>query len=178
MQSLRSKERGAVVAGEERDTTLLLYHIQAAIVIFGDREKHTSYFAKSFEMKYFLLLLQVMVVVALAGLPTSFAFVAHCQTTTTPSSSSSVAYRPSMSSAALFAKITQERRRQLGINDDEDEYDLDFALENNTDPFISKLVAGSLIVVIIALLTVGVIIPLTTDFGEGVCNPALTGGRC
>ena len=78
----------------------------------------------------------------------------------------------------LFGKISQERRRQLGILDDEEEYDLGYALETNTDPLISKIIAGSLIVVVIALLAVGVIIPLTTDYGEGVCNPILNAGRC
>lgn len=86
--------------------------------------------------------------------------------------------RVRQSSSSLFKKISQERRKQLGILDDEDEYDLDFALDNNTDPLISKIIAGSLIVVIIALLTVGVIIPYTTDYGEGVCNPILNQGRC
>ena len=64
------------------------------------------------------------------------------------------------------------------MDDTEDEYDLDVALENNTDPLISKIVAGSLILTMIALLIVGLVIPLTTDYGEGVCNPLLTGGRC
>lgn len=82
------------------------------------------------------------------------------------------------STTSLFRKISQERRRQLGILDDEDEYDLGYALETNTDPLISKIIAGSLIVVVIALLAVGVIIPLTTDYGEGVCNPILNAGRC
>lgn len=50
--------------------------------------------------------------------------------------------------------------------------------DNNTDPLISKIIAGSFILVMIALLTVGLIIPLTTDYGEGVCNPVLTAGRC
>jgi hypothetical protein len=75
-------------------------------------------------------------------------------------------------------KINNERRKKLGIADDEDEYDLDFALENNTDPFISKLIAGSLILSITALLVYGIIIPATTDYGEGICNALLTGGRC
>lgn len=75
-------------------------------------------------------------------------------------------------------KITKERRKQLGINDDEDEYDLYFALDNNTDPFITKLIAGSLIITIFGLLIAGVVIPSLTDYGEGVCNPLLTGGRC
>jgi len=81
-------------------------------------------------------------------------------------------------STVLFQKISKERRKQLGIQDDEDEYDLDYALDNNTDPLISKIIAGSLIVTILALLIAGVIIPYTTDYGEGVCNPILTGGRC
>jgi hypothetical protein len=75
-------------------------------------------------------------------------------------------------------KITSKRRNQLGIADDEDEYDLEKALENNTDPFISKLVAGSLILVLLGLLVVGVLIPSLTDYGEGVCSPIQTGGRC
>jgi hypothetical protein len=75
-------------------------------------------------------------------------------------------------------KISQERRRQLGIPDGEDEYDLDVALSSNTDPLISKIVAGSLIVVVLGLLVAGVVIPSLTDYGEGVCNPIRTAGRC
>mmetsp|Transcript_35615 Transcript_35615/g.74125 ORF Transcript_35615/g.74125 Transcript_35615/m.74125 type:complete len:124 (+) Transcript_35615:73-444(+) len=74
--------------------------------------------------------------------------------------------------------ISKKRRAELGISDDEDEYDLGVALENNTDPLISKIIAGSLIVTILSLLVVGLIIPLTTDYGEGVCNAALSQGRC
>ena len=75
-------------------------------------------------------------------------------------------------------KISDKRRRELGIADDEDEYDLDIALDNSTDPFITKVIAGSLILSISALLVAGIIIPATTDYGEGVCNALLTGGRC
>ena len=75
-------------------------------------------------------------------------------------------------------KMTSKRRNQLGIADDEDEYDLEKALENNTDPFISKLVAGSLIVVLLGLLIVGVLVPSLTDYGEGVCSPIQNAGRC
>jgi hypothetical protein len=75
-------------------------------------------------------------------------------------------------------KISQERRQQLGIADDEDEYDLDVALSSNTDPLISKIIAGSLIVVLLGLLVVGVVIPSLTDYGDYVCNPIKTAGRC
>lgn len=75
-------------------------------------------------------------------------------------------------------KMTADRRRKLGIADDEDEYDLEMALDNNTDPIITKIIAGSLIVSILALLVYGVVIPATADYGDGVCNPLLTGGRC
>jgi hypothetical protein len=78
----------------------------------------------------------------------------------------------------LNERITDKRRKQLGITGDEDEYDLGVALENSTDPLISKIIAGSLILAILALLVAGVIIPSTTDYGEGVCNPILTAGRC
>jgi hypothetical protein len=78
----------------------------------------------------------------------------------------------------LYERISDKRRKQLGIGEGEDEYDLGMALNNNTDPFISKLIAGSFILVMISLLVLGVIIPYTTDFGEGVCNPLLTAGRC
>ena len=74
--------------------------------------------------------------------------------------------------------IDSKRRRQLGIADDEDEYDLDVALNNNTDPGITKIIAGSFILVMIALLVVGLVIPSLTDYGEGVCSPIQNGGRC
>ena len=38
--------------------------------------------------------------------------------------------------------MTKDRRKKLGIADDEDEYDLEMALDNNTDPFITKVIAG------------------------------------
>lgn len=75
-------------------------------------------------------------------------------------------------------KISDKRRKQLGIADDEDEYDLGFALDQNTDPLISKIIAGSLIVVLIGLLVAGVVIPSLTDYGEGVCSPIQNAGRC
>lgn len=75
-------------------------------------------------------------------------------------------------------KMNVARRKKLGVNDDEEEYDLEMALDNSTDPFITKVIAGSLIVSILALLIVAIVIPATTDYGEGVCNPLLTGGRC
>ena len=80
---------------------------------------------------------------------------------------------------SLFEKrINDRRRKELGIADDEDEYDLDFALDQNTDPFITKVIAGSLIVVITALLVVGVIIPLTAPQDGMMCNPIQNAGRC
>lgn len=89
------------------------------------------------------------------------------------------------SSTPLYAKkpeprqiINDKRRKQLGLADDEDEYDLYYALDNNTDPLITKIIAGSLIVTIIALLVAGVIVPSLTDFGDGVCSPIQNGGRC
>jgi hypothetical protein len=81
-------------------------------------------------------------------------------------------------SPALFAKLSDKRKKELGVSDDEDEYDLSQALNTNTDPLITKIIAGSLILAIISLLVVGVIIPSTTDYGEGLCNPLLTSGRC
>eukprot|EP00536_Pseudo-nitzschia_multiseries_P012715 jgi/Psemu1/309330/fgenesh1_kg.500_\ len=73
-------------------------------------------------------------------------------------------------------KMNKARRKKLGVNDDEEEYDLEMALDNSTDPLITKIIAGSLILSIIALLVFGLVIPATTDYGEGVCNPLLTGG--
>lgn len=76
------------------------------------------------------------------------------------------------------SSISNKRRQQLGIPDGEREYDLDVALNTNTDPLITKIIAGSFILVVIALLVVGVIIPSTADFGEGICSPIQNGGRC
>ena len=61
---------------------------------------------------------------------------------------------------------------------DEDEYDLGAALDANTDPFITKVIAGSFIVALAALLVVGVVVPSITDYGDGVCSPIQNGGRC
>jgi hypothetical protein len=74
-------------------------------------------------------------------------------------------------------KMNVARRKKLGVNDDEEEYDLEMALDNSTDPFITKVIAGSLILSILTLLIFGIVIPATTDYG-GACNPLLTGGRC
>lgn len=133
-------------------------------------------------MKYFSASLFSAVVAALMLLqllPSSLAFspaiasLSSTSTSASPLSSSRVS-----SSTQLFEKISDQRRKQLGIGEGEDEYDLGKALENNTDPLISKIIAGSFILAMIALLVVGVIIPYTTDYGEGVCNPLLTAGRC
>lgn len=82
------------------------------------------------------------------------------------------------SSSRLSAKLSDKRKKELGVADDEDEYDLSQALNANTDPLITKLIAGSLIVVVIGLLVVAVVIPLTSDSGDGLCNPILNSGRC
>ena len=76
------------------------------------------------------------------------------------------------------SRISQKRRQQLGIPDSEDEYDLETALDTNTDPLITKIIAGSFILVVIALLVVGIVIPSITDYGEGVCSPIQNAGRC
>ncbi|KAG7374178.1 hypothetical protein IV203_013273 [Nitzschia inconspicua] len=96
----------------------------------------------------------------------------------TPTTRTSLAATPRNKQSSKVQKITSKRRKELGINDDEDEYDLEMALDNNTDPIITKIIAGSLIVSIMSLLIYGIVIPATTDYGEGVCNTLLTGGRC
>ena len=128
-----------------------------------------SHRVPSLTMKYVVSILVFFVAVASAFIVPrqSSSFVsAQCVSRVAPSA------------VVLHAKISEKRRKELGIADDEDEYDLGMALDTNTDPLISKIIAGSLIVVILGLLIVGVVIPLTTDYGEGVCNPILTQGRC
>lgn len=118
-------------------------------------------------MKFLLMLLAATLIPCTTG----FTVLRHCGVScTVPSSRSS-------SNSRLYEKISRKRREQLGIGDDQDEYDLGQALETNTDPLITKIVAGSFIVVVIALLVVAIVIPATTDYG-GACNPLLTGGRC
>mmetsp|Transcript_1731 Transcript_1731/g.3698 ORF Transcript_1731/g.3698 Transcript_1731/m.3698 type:complete len:117 (-) Transcript_1731:289-639(-) len=80
--------------------------------------------------------------------------------------------------SSLRMKIDPKRRKELGISDDEEEYDLDVALAANTDPGITKIIAGSFIVAVLALLVVGLVIPSITDYGDGVCSPIQNGGRC
>ena len=75
------------------------------------------------------------------------------------------------------SEISDKRKKQLGIVD-EREYDLGVALETNTDPLITKIVAGSFILVVIGLLVAGIVVPSFTDYGDGVCNPITTAGRC
>ena len=96
------------------------------------------------------------------------------------SSTLSGVYRGSQhfTTTQLFERFTEERKKKLGLGDSDDEYDLGMALEANTDPLISKIIAGSFILVMISLLVAGVIVPYTTDYGDGVCNPLLTAGRC
>ena len=75
-------------------------------------------------------------------------------------------------------KYSSERRKKLGLGDEADEeYDLDKALDQNTDPLITKLIAGSLIVTLLSLVYVGLVQPAMNPV-EGVCNPLLTQGRC
>ena len=81
-------------------------------------------------------------------------------------------------SFVLLARLSDKRKKELGVADDEDEYDLSQALNANTDPLITKLIAGSLILVLLGLLTVAVIIPLTSETVDGLCNPILNAGRC
>mmetsp|Transcript_24440 Transcript_24440/g.37028 ORF Transcript_24440/g.37028 Transcript_24440/m.37028 type:complete len:126 (+) Transcript_24440:3-380(+) len=78
----------------------------------------------------------------------------------------------------LNMKIDKKRRKELGLPEDADEYDLDVALNNNTDAGITKIIAGSFILVMLALLVVGLVIPSITDYGDGVCSPIQNGGRC
>jgi hypothetical protein len=59
--------------------------------------------------------------------------------------------------ASSLRAINNKRRKELGLPDDADEYDLDVALNNNTDAGITKIVAGSFILVMIALLVVGLV---------------------
>jgi hypothetical protein len=80
------------------------------------------------------------------------------------------------SSSSSQNKLSKKRRDQLGIDED-DEYDVSYAISANTDSTITKIVAGSFIVVVIALLVVAVIIPSFQDY-EGQCNPILNQGRC
>ena len=76
------------------------------------------------------------------------------------------------------SRISDKRRQQLGIGDNEEEYDLGVALQANTDDTISKIIAGSFIIAISALLVAGIVIPATTDYGDGICNALASGGRC
>jgi hypothetical protein len=169
------------------------------------------------------------IVITLLSLSTSHycdAFLIQTPTTTSSSVARLDAKKPPPQRGPTNS-MTADRRKKLGIADNEDEYDLEMALDNNTDPIITKIIAGryvlqcivshckadipventvsylagflsllytyltffvffsilvlryqSLIISILTLLVFGIVIPATTDYGEGVCNPLLTGGRC
>lgn len=130
-------------------------------------------------MKPFQVVL--LLVIAVSNIFLAHAFAPSCVKPNAPKTNTALLARKArkISENEVYnKKISDKRRRELGIADDEDEYDLDVALDNSTDPFITKVIAGSLILSITALLVAGIIIPATTDYGEGVCNPLLTGGRC
>jgi hypothetical protein len=97
---------------------------------------------------------------------------------TYPAALSSNRHYKVATSSVLNARLSDKRKQELGVADDEDEYDLGQALNANTDPFITQLLAGSFILVILGLLTFAVIIPLSSDAGDGLCNPIMNGGRC
>jgi hypothetical protein len=111
-------------------------------------------------------------------LPSSSAFAVYPQTVTVSPLGLSQSSPLVLKAQKKFDRFTKNRRQELGLPDDADEYDLDEALRNNTDPFISKVIAGSFILTMIILLVVAIVLPSLTDYGEGVCNPLLTGGRC
>ena len=123
----------------------------------------------------------VILVIAMASFATTVAFAPRTSTAPVREPSFLLARRTARKiseNEIQTKKISNERRKKLGIADDEDEYDLDIALDMSTDPFITKVIAGALIVSITALLVAGIIVPATTDYGEGICNALLTGGRC
>jgi hypothetical protein len=125
----------------------------------------------SFLSSFLLIVTMVSAVISFSLHPSCFLF-------TGSGSLSSKRSDVRFSSSVVLAKLSEKRKKELGVADDEDEYDLSQALNANTDPLITKLVAGSLIVVVIGLLVVAVIIPLTSDSGDGLCNPILNSGRC
>ena len=124
----------------------------------------------------------VLLVISFVGKSLSFAPIARTYLLTIPEQSmresGTLMYAQRKQAPKIGKTISGNRRKQLGIGEGEDEYDLGVALDVNTDPFITKVIAGSLILVILALLVAGIIVPALTDYGEGVCRPLLTGGRC
>jgi hypothetical protein len=83
-------------------------------------------------------------------------------------------------SAFPLCAIKKDRRDQLGLGAEDDEYDLQMALDNNTDRTIVKIVAAAAFVSIVGGLVVGVLLPLLdgSQASEGFCVPAQNGGRC
>jgi hypothetical protein len=127
-------------------------------------------------MKTFIFSAAVVAIVLVQLVDLASSFSPLASVTVVPTTNTLLNHR--LADTRLHERISEKRRKQLGIGEGEDEYDLGQALNNNTDPFISKLIAGSFILVMISLLVLGVIIPYTSDYGEGVCNPLLTAGRC
>eukprot|EP00980_Cylindrotheca_fusiformis_P005735 scaffold1194_cov127-Cylindrotheca_fusiformis.AAC.12 len=150
-----------------------------------DEDSNYATAIKAMHSKASTLLLTVLTCLArssLAFVPTLPTFVAASRVNTISSSAVYVfnnnKKKTPESKAGPKKTLSGSRREKLGIGDDEDEYDLGVALANNTDPFITKVIAGSFILVVMALLVAGIIVPALTDYGEGVCRPLLTGGRC
>jgi len=119
----------------------------------------------------------VTAAIVLQLLPATVAFSAPRPSSSASIVSPQIINPPRLAFTELYA-ISDKRRKELGLGEQDDEYDLEMALNNNTDPLITKIIAGSFILVMVSLLVVGLVIPYTTDYGEGVCNPLLTAGRC
>jgi hypothetical protein len=132
------------------------------------------------DMQRFGLLYFVLIINLVAGFMSSTRQSHQLETKITTSATKLLTSDSSKShkSFVLMARLSDKRKKELGVADDEDEYDLSQALNANTDPLITKLIAGSLILVILGLLTVAVIIPLTSETVDGLCNPILNAGRC
>lgn len=94
----------------------------------------------------FIVALTIIITTTLLSLSTNHycdAFLIQTPTTTTTSSSVARldAKKPPPQRGPTNS-MTADRRKKLGIADNEDEYDLEMALDNNTDPIITKIIAG------------------------------------
>ena len=133
-------------------------------------------------MSRFLLLLLAFLASSVCDgfVPVASTFITLPPTSRTPTSLPPSLHPPSFASSSSSLSISKKRREELGLAEEDVEYDLDAALATNTDPLITKIIVGSFTLVMVALIVFGFFLPYldSTQTDLGYCVPMQNNGKC